>query len=350
MRVIRSYCWLFVGTLLFTASFGLGSATISAQEGEPNIPLDPIIVLDEYVINLQWSQASDQLVFEEFDPTGPTVQTTKVWYTIQIGADAAPSIMPVTQTDVLQAQANTLSVDSQIPPVAQAQGRVGLVHPSPNGRYQAYPASHPDGGLFSLVLVDTQTSTLMFFNDIRFDGLNTRDVYTIDWSDDSSVLTVQSSTMLFYITNFAERVEQATIDQLEYFEVDGQIIGVSPHTTDLSADGTTLLYRGSRPLSLVVAGISEDTPTESRVLYTTDTRIIDASFTADDESVVFVDGYGLQRIDLETGKVSMLDASINSSWIDRGSRFSPDGSRLAILGEISGNTGDQAVYVIDVPQ
>lgn len=315
------------------------------------IPFEPIVIVRGTISDLQWSANSESLLFDWWSPYNPEVQPN--WYFVNAEEKI---LITLSDREVTQMQLQALDIHGEIPRLEQATPTItsGLVFFSPDGRYIAYPTPYLEVDNYTVTLVDTLTEAFVLLTDIRIDGLQTPERYNINWSDDSSAFTVRrvsgfAADDLYYVSNFSRGVLEATVEHIQSFVIDGEVVNVINEPTDLSADGNTLLFWGfSDIMSIALAEVRGGNQIQNRLLHPTDSFVRGLAFSADNLAVLFIDGVGLQQIDLETGQITILDARIHSGWISR-AYFSPDGTSIAILGEWDGSTGEQAVYLIDVP-
>ena len=347
--------------LVLVIALLLTSISILAQDNPGEVPFEPLFVADNNINNLQWSTDGDILLFEEDVPSLEQEQVSSgLWYRVEttpLGRD----IIQIAETQAirLQNEETPSELITGIPSITNDRGNVGLVFPSPDGQYQAYPTPHPEfSGRSTVALVNVNTGESNLLVDIQVSILQTPRGYSIDWSNDSSAFTIRrvstfAADDLYYVSNFSGNMTDTTVELLELFEIDGEGVGFSKSLTDLSSDGDTLIFHGfneNRSTGwIALANLTRDNSADNRWLHETTGFVRGITFDIDSNLALFIDGTGLHQIDLETGEAVTLDERINSTWISR-AYFSPDGSQIAILGEISKSTGDQALYVIDVPQ
>ncbi|MGB1289102.1 MAG: hypothetical protein ACPG7F_21390, partial [Aggregatilineales bacterium] len=287
---------------------------------------------------------------------------TDRWYQIDVSQPEL-QISTVSEVQFFQQQLDLTGAEirlsdgvTQIPPLLDVRpgSAVALAYVSPNGRYRAYPAEGVDGR-GAVALLDIQENDFILLTEILIASLSSPDAFRVDWSADSSAFTVRrvsdfAADDLFYISNFSKNVRAATVEQVMEFNVDGQNIGVAASRTALSSNGNVLLFVGGfqYPLSITIADLTGKNERINLVLYKTDTIVKGITFSEDNQRAFFIDGTGLQQIDLESGEVTVLDARINTEWVSR-AYFSPNGRHVAILGGMNVD-GGQWVYVLDVPQ
>jgi hypothetical protein len=71
------------------------------------------------------------------------------------------------------------------------------------------------------------------------------------------------------------------------------------------------------------------------------------TFSEDGQQVIYISQKGLMEYDFETEETTLLDTTINSTWVNR-AWFSPDVSKVALL-EVSQNNSRFTLYIADIP-
>ena len=231
--------------LVLVIALLLTSISILAQDNPDEVPFEPLFVADNNINNLQWSTDGDILLFEEDVPSLEQEQVSSgLWYRVEttpLGRD----IIQIAETQAIQLQNEETPSEliTGIPSITNDRGNVGLVFPSPDGRYQAYPVPHPEfSGRSTLALVDVNTGESNLLVDIQISILRTPEGYSINWGNNSTAFTVRrvstfAADDLYYVSSFHESISDVTITRIESFDVDGQKISVSSQSTDLSSNG-----------------------------------------------------------------------------------------------------------------
>lgn len=233
------------------------------------------------------------------------------------------------------------------------------VIPSPNGRYlayvtyRAYDTVTPETFGNFIELADTLTQKMVIVPDVYIDRLEIESGYRIRWSSDGSAFTIRrhsdfGSDEIYYVSGYSDDLSAIKTTHLELFEAEGRIVGIRTDFSGLSNDGRSLILSGRTALNEVNLFLWQvDNPLQNRILLSSSHTFMTADFSPDERSVIFINQDGLQRIDVETGEITMIDASINSTWIFQ-AFFSPDKTKIALIERLDG-IAENRIYVVDIP-
>jgi hypothetical protein len=76
--------------------------------------------------------------------------------------------------------------------------------------------------------------------------------------------------------------------------------------------------------------------------------VVSAIFTDDDQAVLYIGDNGLMKYNLVIGETLLVDASINSTWVDK-AWFSPTGKQIALLKSDAPLSDLNTLYMYDIP-
>jgi len=327
---------------------------------------EPLIETTDNVANVYWSSDSKSLVFS----TQPIIGDTKEqWYSTDFKSDgASPSLQKITSDQALVALfGETSMIDTEglrnLKRGTDGNGAESLIIPSPNNLYYVYVGEMQEMRYegqtpfyaYPLILVDVLRNQSLVVPELPIFDLDDSNIfYHINWSQDSTAFTVSTRSdfaaeNLYYVSAYSPELSSVTVERVRSVSVEDQIVGVEPEFSSLSVDGKQVLLR-------VIVYTSEDiesnlllwnveNPNMNQILI--DEAFSGASFSADGKSIIFIGHAGLQKINLMTKEVALLDASIHSKWAYR-AWFSPDRRWMAFAA-----LGDSApaaqLYVIPVP-
>ncbi|MDX2139552.1 MAG: hypothetical protein SF123_15815 [Chloroflexota bacterium] len=351
IRAVHKILWLFLCiTLVLMTQSGTMLSTAAAQ---PPSSLVPIHVTPWLILNAHWSTDGTTFIFQDGAPNFPEVPNT--WYTLGVGQTTPvviPEVQIVTQVnDVSPTDAHTLNL-------ATADTVTSIVRSSPNGRYLVYAGARPanyEGYGYPRILRDTVMDQTITIPEIDVQILTDSNFgYRVSWSGDSAAFTVFAhssfgASNMYYISGFAQALEGIASTLISTIPIDDRPTSISPEFADFSANGQQILIRVYMPQQIGLALWNPNNPMLNRLLVVHPNGEVagDAAFSPDEQSVVFIDGLGLRRVDLTTLQTRVLDISIDARWVDD-AWFSPDGSHVVLLED--DESAQRRLYMLTVPQ
>jgi hypothetical protein len=322
--------------------------------------LEPIFSSEiDSIVNVQWLASGDSLIFQAAsvqgtDSEGATQTQDKYdWYEYQIKSS---EVTALATNSTLPAQLMPFSQQPALPPANDAAGESSFAFHSPDNRYAVYAAQKPTDWNYPdnpLAIADLRTGESMLI-DTLFVLVN-QDIdssYIVQWSENSSAFIVFAERLganprIYYVTNYMKQLNALTATYLDKISVKQQTVyPIIPY--DISSDGKRIL--------LDVIGDNQEnqlfiwnTDDSNQSQFITEAKINlpeAAAFSPiDEQKLIYLDKVGLAELDLNTGATTVLDASLNSTWIDR-AWFSPDGKHIALY-EKKG-LQENNLYVVDV--
>jgi hypothetical protein len=357
MKYLVVLCLMLFGSLVW------------AQDDPPPVAISaPLMDTSSEIASVYWTPDSQSLIFEE-KLILPDEQNNQ-WYFASV---TARGTWTVTKTTAACAQSlmltDAMSETSQRSIFEFTRGIAyngeGVVVASPNPNYFVYVGKFQQMGeglsegngpfyAYPLILADISQARSIVVPDVFISDLRNANVtYQINWSFDGTALTVATQSNfgaenLYYVSSYAADLTDIQTTRIRSIEVDDIIRGVSYPFAGLSNDGKAVFLQGitqtSNDLRLDLLMWNVEDPEKSQVLIE-DESIVTAAFSPNEESVVFIGRDGLQLANVETGKITLIDATLNRKTVAR-AWFSPDRQRLAL---ITYEGYDVKLLVVDLP-
>jgi hypothetical protein len=335
---------LSASTLLRSCSILVSLSLCGGHFLEPLQPT-PIVSTAATIQNVHWSADSQHLFFE-----------AETWYDVTFKVtNVQLSETSFSKIQVSQVSAQTLA---QLSLATDTNTNTSLIFLSPNSHYAVYAAPKTaDTVGYPLALTDMRLNKTTLIPQIEIQNLEDVDFgYRIDWSSAGTAFTVRrhsefGADSLYYVSGFSNNLNAATVTEFSQVNTDGENIGIDPSVSAISADGDSLLLSGyfyaPHRLEARLLLWQVDAPEKTTRLPAQKEGLITAAFSADGSSVLFIDPNGLQRIELSTRQITMIDPTINAVRFERG-WFSPDASKLALLERKTPQQINNALYIVRV--
>jgi hypothetical protein len=325
--------------------------------------IEPIFTSDlKPIINIRWSADGETLLFFEAPVSGEVLGPpelaepllTPVWYAYQSDPTGGSSLTAYEASP----ERNTAFMErSPLPIATDDEGNLPLIFPSPDGRFLVYAAQQPanwESNYFPLGIVNTQTGETALMEEIIVPIHENMDSsYIIEWSQNSQAFTVFAERLgsvprIFYVTNFTDTVSEITLMHLEAVPIGDQTV-YPIDIYDVSNDGNRLFLRAytiGNQVNFVIWNAQQ--PEQSQIIAQLPEGIVaGGAFSGEnDQNIVYVDVPGIIQVNLQTGETTILDSTVNTTWVDR-AWFSPDASRVALLETT--DFEEERLYVIDIP-
>ncbi|MBC7871358.1 MAG: hypothetical protein H7Y09_11015 [Chitinophagaceae bacterium] len=237
------------------------------------------------------------------------------------------------------------------------QAQISFSFLSPNQQYVVYAAQRPENwGLsgWPLAITNLQTGPTVFATTTSVHNLAHFDSsYRVNWSANSSAFTVKTTSpyaadYVYYVTGFAENMQEASFTRLQELSVADHTLFVSDTFASLSSNGRRIVLTGNlggdvQPRKWLFIWDADNSIQGQLIEVADQYDFIAAAFTSDSSSILYIGENGLIKYELETGKSTILNSEINSTWAER-VWFSPDMRYVALLVESRGE-----MYIAEVP-
>ncbi|HUN04961.1 MAG TPA: hypothetical protein PLQ56_00110 [Aggregatilineales bacterium] len=314
---------------------------ISATDDPPRPPL-AFRMLNYFpgdVDNIHWSPDSRYVLFE-----APDYGYQTAFY--EFAVDQSGMVPTLINLRAIQEMHTGLDGMLQASAVASMPGGTGLIQSSPDGRYLVFPAAEPrpqESYGYYMRLMDNDTGRSVLLPDITIDNLGDMNRgYKVNWNGNGTAFVIYRSTGFaaedsYYIYGYATDLNAVSTMPLQGvdIQIDGQSFYASPGIVDLSFDGKLLILRGGlatgSPIQERLFLWDMENAADSRVV-STQRGFVNAAFSPDEQSIVYISADGLQQFDLVTGETIILDSQINWDWLypANSTFFSLDRRRLLL--------------------
>ncbi|HEX2622813.1 MAG TPA: hypothetical protein VHL11_21790 [Phototrophicaceae bacterium] len=333
----------------------------------------PIFTSTEYISNARWSNDGTLFTFQE-EPlifSDQDVDTKAGFYTEDDTWYGYPVILgqPVrSDTQLLSSNQWLLASElkeniNNLPQLASRDGQPSFAFVSPDGRFAVYAAlQQAEYQYYSLAVANLETGKMVTTTAVQVFGLKDfSSNYHVIWSGDSAAFTIETTSayaaaFVHYITGYAEDLNKITFTRLDDGIPKGddpQIVQMQPWA--LSYDGKRVLL-GIYASSGLAIWNTDKSPVDSLTLI--NPRIIGkdaasvvqaATFTTDEQSVLYLGTEGLVQYDLASRNAIVLDDKVKATTDIHG-YFSPDATHLGIIENHHpiNEPNYWAAYVIDV--
>lgn len=320
------------------------SWTARAQDGS----LVPFYAANT-VSNAAWSSDSRRFAFGATTFSSDSDAGHGQWYVYDINTDTVTEAKNWPFQPPLQL---TKSLSSYINPEV-AEGK-DFAYLSPNGQFlvtagiartgkPATPITYPT------VVADVQHNRV-FEVPLAVPAFN-RDPFRfqVKWSDDSSAFTLGTAPALeadpstfTYVSGFAAKTPHLISHDFSVFNYEGH--AYNPEGVyDISADGSRVLIQsieGASPIQypIFIWDVHSDTYQKIDGLSLGSHLVTDAMFNSDSTAFYIINNKGFIRYEWLTGLSTVLDATINTQWVDE-AFFSPDGRSLILFDNVQSSDG-----------
>lgn len=295
----------------------------SAQSEAEKRPKLAASVESNNLTNIHWSLDGqtllfiDQTVFFTFITGQTGNQPAPKFYSLGVTLSKL-ALQSISPEDFQKTEIGTIAV-SQLKLAAENSVPSQAVL-SPDGRFLVYPTSDTPSGTYGnfVALTDSLSNKTVIVPDIIVDlG------FRIAWSGDGSAFTLRrqngfAADNTYYVSGYDKNLNAVKTTQLDALEVEGELVGVRTDFSALTKNGKTVLLAGQigvKELNLFLWDV--DNPKLNRKLVISSHTFTSATFSSDKQSVIFINPDGLQRVDLKTLKVTVIDATINSTWVSQ---------------------------------
>jgi hypothetical protein len=250
-------------------------------------------------------------------------------------------------------------LSAQITLATHPDGAISFIFPSPNERYVVYAAPRQRGDPFgyALAVTDVITRYTSIISNVRTVYLSDfTNFYNVIWSAGSTAFVVQhdsgfAADITTYVSDNAADFNPAKIVDLSRIDINGRSLETSREFAAISEDGkkVALSVRANVNESYLLIWNSKDI-VSSQFIPTGQYYypVVAAAFVNGDQVVLYISEEGLMKYELATQETVLIDASINSTWVDK-AWFSPTGKQIALLDSAALPSEKNTLYMYDIP-
>ncbi len=324
----------------------------------------PLIETAGEITNVYWTPDSqhvllwESLVISDRDESAwynVSLNQNQTWRLTEVSVDQAQSAM---LSETLEQASQAIRPDVE---TGNADNGEGLVIASPNPNYFVYVGEWQkmgegtfEGGeafyAYPLILVDVgRNQSIVVPNVYIWSVQNANRDYQINWSADGTAFTVSTvsnfaAENIHYVTGYAKALDDISTVKL----TDVIPYGITYNLASLSTDGSQVILEGivytPESVSSNLLIWNADHPETIHILTEGD-WIKGLSFDQNETHILFIGKKGLQKINIQTREIILLDATLNSNTVSR-AWFSPDREHIAMIR----NEGDVAkLFITDIP-